>query len=43
LLADKAQVDGVLADGAERAAALAEPVLREVQDVIGFLRPKKRR
>lgn len=43
LLADKAQVDGVLADGAERATALAEPVLREVQDVIGFLRPKKRR
>lgn len=43
LLADKSQVDGVLADGAERATALAEPVLREVQDVIGFLRPKKRR
>ena len=43
LLADKAQVDAVLADGAERATALAEPVLREVQDVIGFLRPKKAR
>lgn len=43
LLADKAQVDAVLADGAERAAALAAPVLREVQDVIGFLRPKKGR
>ncbi len=43
LLADKAQVDAVLADGAERAAALAEPVLREVQDIVGFLRPKVRR
>ncbi len=43
LLADKSQVDAVLADGAERATALAEPVLREVHDVIGFLRPKKRR
>lgn len=43
LLADKAQIDAVLADGAERATALAEPVLREVQDVIGFLRPKKAR
>lgn len=43
LLADKSQVDAVLADGAERATALAAPVLREVQDVIGFLRPKKAR
>lgn len=43
LLSDKAQVDAVLADGAERASALAAPVLREVQDVIGFLRPKKAR
>lgn len=42
LLADKAQVDAVLADGAERAHALAQPVLREVQDVVGFLRPRKR-
>ncbi len=40
LLADKGYVDGVLADGAERARALAEPVLREVHDVIGFLRAK---
>ena len=43
LLSDKAEIDAVLADGAERARALAEPVLREVQDVIGFLRPKKSR
>lgn len=43
LLADKSQVDAVLADGAERATAIAAPVLREVQDVIGFLRPKKAR
>ncbi len=40
LLADKGAVDAVLADGATRARALAEPVLREVQDVVGFLRPK---
>lgn len=43
LLADKAEIDAVLADGAERARAMAEPILREVQDVIGFLRPKKKR
>jgi tryptophanyl-tRNA synthetase len=39
LTADPAYVDSVLKDGAERARALAAPVLREVQDVVGFLRP----
>lgn len=43
LLADKTQIDAVLADGAERARALAEPVLREVQDTVGFLRAKSKR
>ncbi len=43
LLDDKAIIDDVMADGAERARALAEPVLREVHDVIGFLRPKRKR
>lgn len=43
LLGDKAVIDDALADGAERARAIAEPVLREVQDVIGFLRPKRKR
>ncbi|MGJ3260364.1 MAG: tryptophan--tRNA ligase [Rhodospirillales bacterium] len=42
LLNDKAVIDDVLADGAERARALAEPVLREVHDVVGFLRPKRK-
>lgn len=39
LLADPRHIDDVLRDGAERAAAIAEPVLREVQDIVGFLRP----
>ncbi|MDF2095527.1 tryptophan--tRNA ligase [Aquibaculum arenosum] len=39
LQADPEHVDGILRDGAERAAAIAEPILREVQDVVGFLRP----
>ena len=43
LLDDKATIDDVLADGAERACALSEPVLREVHDVIGFQRPKRKR
>jgi len=36
---DPGYVDSVLRDGAERARALAEPVLREVEDAIGFLHP----
>ena len=39
LCADPAFVDGVLRDGAERARAIADPVLDEVYDVVGFLRP----
>ncbi|MEX2009245.1 MAG: tryptophan--tRNA ligase, partial [Dongiaceae bacterium] len=39
LLADPGQIDAVLRDGAARARALAEPVLREVEDIVGFLRP----
>jgi len=39
LMADPAEVDRVLHDGAERARALAEPVLKEVQEVVGLLRP----
>lgn len=37
LLNDKGQIDAYLANGAERARAIAGPVLREVQDVVGFL------
>ncbi len=39
LMADTGYVDGVLRDGAVRAAAIANPILREVQDLVGFLRP----
>jgi tryptophanyl-tRNA synthetase len=37
LKSDPGHVDRVLADGAARAEALAEPVLREVHEVVGFL------
>ncbi|NQU60112.1 MAG: tryptophan--tRNA ligase [Rhodospirillales bacterium] len=40
LMADPAHVDGVLADGVARARAIAEPVLAEVHDIVGFLRPQ---
>jgi tryptophanyl-tRNA synthetase len=39
LLADPGHIDGVLRRGAERAAAIALPVLREVKDITGLLRP----
>ncbi len=39
LMDDPAHVDAILKDGAERAAALAEPVIREVKEVVGFLSP----
>jgi tryptophanyl-tRNA synthetase len=39
LTADPGHIDRVLRQGAERAAAIAVPVLREVQDITGLLRP----
>ncbi|WP_417449061.1 tryptophan--tRNA ligase [Kordiimonas sp.] len=35
---DEAYIDSVLHSGAERATAIAEPILSEVKDAIGFLR-----
>jgi tryptophanyl-tRNA synthetase len=39
LSADPVSVDAVLREGAERARAIADPILEEVYDVVGFLRP----
>ena len=39
LMKDPGYVDGVLRDGAERARALAAPILDEVYRTVGFLRP----
>ena len=36
LLADTAEIDHILADGAARANALAEPILRDVKKLVGF-------
>ncbi|MBL0948052.1 tryptophan--tRNA ligase [Brevundimonas sp.] len=38
LMADPAEIDRVLADGAERAAAVADPVVDEVKRIVGFWR-----
>jgi len=37
LMDDKAQIDSVLKTGAEKASAIAEPVLKDVRQIIGFL------
>jgi tryptophanyl-tRNA synthetase len=39
LQVDPGYIDRVLHDGAERAQAIAEPVLREAQQISGLLRP----
>jgi tryptophanyl-tRNA synthetase len=39
LVGDPGYIDGVLRRGAERARAIVAPNLREVQDIIGLLRP----
>jgi tryptophanyl-tRNA synthetase len=39
LVADPGYIDGVLRRDSQRARAIAEPHLREVQDIIGLLRP----
>jgi tryptophanyl-tRNA synthetase len=38
LMADTAEIDRVLKDGAERAAAIADPVVDEVKKIVGFWR-----
>jgi tryptophanyl-tRNA synthetase len=39
MVSDTSYVDSVLHEGAERAAARAQPILDEVYDIVGFLRP----
>jgi tryptophanyl-tRNA synthetase len=37
LKADPAYIDSVLAKGAQRANSIAQPILREVKEIVGFL------
>jgi tryptophanyl-tRNA synthetase len=41
LLAHPDEIDKVLADGAHRAQAIAEPILREVEDTVGFVHARR--
>jgi tryptophanyl-tRNA synthetase len=38
LVADSAEIDRILADGARRARAIAAPVMDKVKDIVGFIR-----
>ena len=40
LVQDSAYIDAVLADGAQRAAAIADPNMKAVKDIVGFVRRK---
>jgi len=39
LLADPGALDAILRDGARRAEAIAEPIVQEVERMVGFLKP----
>ncbi|MCW9033018.1 MAG: tryptophan--tRNA ligase [Rhodospirillales bacterium] len=39
LMADSSSIDAVLHDGAEQARAISEPILNDIKDIVGFLRP----
>jgi len=40
LMSDAAEIDRILGDGANRAAEIAEPILRETFEIVGFLRSR---
>jgi tryptophanyl-tRNA synthetase len=41
LLADPGHVDAILSDGADRADAIAAPIMRDVKDIVGFVRRRQ--
>ncbi len=38
LVSDRGEMDNILRDGAERARAIAQPIMAEVRDIVGFVR-----
>ncbi len=40
-MADPAQIDAVLADGADRADAIARPILDRTKEIMGLLRTRR--
>ena len=42
LMADPGEIDRILGDGADRAAAIAEPILEQVFDITGMIRSRRK-
>lgn len=40
LMSDVAEIDRILGDGANRAAAIADPILADVKDIVGLIRSR---
>jgi len=40
LMADPVEIDRILADGAERADAIAQPILAKTKDIVGMVRSR---
>jgi tryptophanyl-tRNA synthetase len=40
LMADPGEIDRILADGAERADAIAQPILAKTKDIVGMVRSR---
>ncbi len=38
LLADRGEMDAILRDGADRARAIAQPIMNDVRNIVGFVR-----
>jgi len=41
LMADPAEIDRILGDGAERAGAIARPIIEQVYDITGMIRSRR--
>jgi tryptophanyl-tRNA synthetase len=42
LMADPAEIDRILGDGADRAEALARPILNKTKDIVGMIRSRRK-
>ncbi|SNX73817.1 tryptophanyl-tRNA synthetase [Cereibacter ovatus] len=42
LMQDRAEIDRILADGSDRADAIARPILDQVYDIVGMIRSRRR-
>lgn len=43
LMSDTSELDRILGDGADRADAIARPILERVYDIVGMIRSRPRR